>query len=107
MSKAFLKKQQEKPLGPLVVTGVGAVNFARPAVGKTHLHQLLFEVGDIFGYRFLRANSRLDSIIFGRQAESVPAHGVQNIIAAHSAVPGNGITYGVVAYVPHMHGSTT
>ncbi len=44
----------------------------------------------------------LDGGVFSRQAEGIPADGVQHIEALHAFGPGQHIAYGVVANVSHM-----
>ena len=40
--------------------------------------------------------------VFGGQAEGIPAHGMQYVIAAHPHIAGQRVADGVVAHVSHM-----
>jgi hypothetical protein len=47
----------------------------------------------------------LDSSVFRRHAESIPAHGMNNVESTHRLVPGHHITDSVVANVSHVDSS--
>ena len=47
-------------------------------------------------------DAALDGGIFGRQAERVPADGVQHVEAAHAPVTRHGVADGVIAHVAHV-----
>ena len=44
----------------------------------------------------------LDGRVLRRQAEGVPAHGVQHVVALHALVAGDHVADGVVAHVAHV-----
>src|SRR5690606_4274072 len=40
--------------------------------------------------------------VFRRQAEGIPAHGLQHILALHALIAADHVTDGVVAHMPHV-----
>ena len=40
--------------------------------------------------------------VFSRHPKSIPTHGMQDIETAHSLIPGNHISYGIVSDMAHM-----
>ena len=45
----------------------------------------------------------LDGGVFGGQAEGIPAHGMEDVEAAHALYAGDDVADGVIAHVPHVH----
>ena len=64
--------------------------------------QLGAHVVDILRGPFRRRHVVLDGGIFRRQAEGVPAHGLQHVLALHALVAGDHVRNGVVAHMPHV-----
>ena len=44
----------------------------------------------------------LDGGVLRRQAEGVPAHGLEDVLAAHTLIAGDDVTDGVVAHMAHV-----
>ena len=97
--KSRFEKFEEYPLRPLVVIGVGGVYLTFPVKRKTQHFQLISETvyvafGNDCGVDFM-----LDSVVFGRQTESVPAHREQYVVTLHTAFSSDNIHCGVGARV--------
>ncbi len=94
--------QEEEPLGPAVVVGMGSIDLPLPVVADPQLLLLLFHLSDIL----LRPNRGADPVfdggVFSGQAEGIPAHGVNNIVAPHAQEAGQDIPNGVDAHMSHM-----
>ena len=101
-SQAALIEQFEEPLGPFIVFRFARNDFPVPVIGQAHGLQLPCHVGDVVHGPFLRRDAMLDSGIFGRHAERVEAHGMQDIEAPHGAETRHYIADGVVAHMTHM-----
>ncbi len=86
---------EEDPLGPLEVAGVGGVDLAGPVVAEAEFLDLAFEVGDVGGGVFPRVLAGLDGVLFGGQAEGVPAHRVQDVVALGAMIAGDDVGRGV------------
>ena len=102
VDQALFQEFQEKALLVDVVTGVAGGDFAPPVIGITQALQLRahgVDVGDGPGGGMQLV---LDGGVFGRHAERVPAHGVQDVVAFHAFEPGHHIADGVVAHMPHV-----
>ena len=87
VGEAFFVKLKKNPLGPAEVLWIGGIDLAGPVITKTHRFDLPPEVADIFCCGDARVGTRLDSVLFRWKAESVPTHGVKNIVSLHAAVP--------------------
>ena len=92
-----LEHLEEDPLGPLVVVGVGGVHFPVPIEGEAEAFQLLLKVGDVFPGDLGRMDVVLDREVFGRQAEGVPAHREEDVVALQPPLAGNNVHRGVGA----------
>ena len=93
---------QEDPLGPADVVGVGGVDLARPVVAEADAVELFFETGSVVGGGDGGVLSGFDRVLFGGQAEGVPAHRVENVVAAHAVPAGEDIGGGVTLGVPDV-----
>ena len=74
-----LVELKEDPLGPADVFGIGRGDFAVPIVAEAEGFQLAFEGGDIGLGGKAGVLAGFDRVLFGRQAEGVPAHGVKDV----------------------------
>ncbi len=102
IGQAFLIELGEYPLRPLVVFWVGGVDLAVPVVAEAEGFELFAEDLYILGGGFGRVRAGFDGVLFGWQAEGVPAHGMQHIVAAHALIAAPDIRGGIalgVAYV--------
>jgi hypothetical protein len=92
-------KLEKDPLGPSEIAGVGGVDLARPIVAEAERFDLAAERGDVPLGRLARVLAGLDGVLFGGQAEGVPAHGMQDMIPLGAAISGEdvggGVTFGM------------
>ena len=86
VGQAFLEELQEDPLGPVIVIGIGGVYFAFPVEGIPQGMQLCLKARHVVLRNDLRMNVVLDGVVFRGQAEGVPTHGEQHIVALHTAL---------------------
>ena len=87
VGEAFFVKLKKNPLGPAEVLWIGGIDLAGPVITKTHRFDLPPEVADIFCCGDARVGTRLHRVLFRWKTESVPTHGVENIVSLHAAVP--------------------
>ena len=102
VGQALLEQLEEDPLGPLVVAGVGGVHDAVPVEGIAQHLQLLGEVGDVVVGDLGGVDVVLDGVVLGGQAEGVIAHGEEDVVALHPALPGHHVHGGVGPGVAHV-----
>ena len=93
---------QENPLSPLVVLGRAGVKLLAPIEHRAHVFELTFHglyvlFGAVFG-----VNTRLYSVILGRQSERVEAHRLENRVALHALEPRERIGGTVVIPMPEV-----
>ena len=93
---------QEQPLGPAVVIVIAGRHLAVPGVEHPHQVELMLRDRDVVLNRHPRRDATLDRRVLRRQAERVPAEGIEHVEAAHHLVAGEGIADHVVAEVPHV-----
>ena len=92
-----LKELEEDPLGPPVVIGIGGVDLPVPVEAESQalelgLKPLAVVVGHLFGVDVV-----FDGVVFGRQAEGVPAHRVEDVVALQAALARDDVQRGVGA----------
>jgi len=87
----MLEHLQEDPLRPLVVVGVGGVDLAVPVKGQAEALQLGLEARHVLTGDDLRVDMSFHGVVFRRQAEGVPAHRVEDIIALQPLFAGDDI----------------
>ena len=97
VGKALLEQLDEDPLRPLIVLGVGGVDLAVPVKGQAQRLELALEAGHILGGDDLGVDVVFQGVVLGRQAEGVPAHGVQDVIAALTLFARDDVQRGVAA----------
>ena len=102
ISQTVLVQLQEDPLGPLVVLGVGGVDLAVPVKAQAQCLQLALEAGHVLGGHDFRVDVVFQGIVLGRQTKSIPAHRVQDIIAALTLFACHNIQRGIAAGVANM-----
>ena len=64
--------------------------------------QLALHVGDVVARPLRRRHAVLHRRVLGRQAERVPAHGLQHVVALHAHEAREHVADGVVAHVAHV-----
>ena len=77
---------REDPLGPAHVAGVDGGERTTVVEAQAHTVQLAAHVGDVRLSGHARVLAGLDCVLFGRQAEGVVTHGVQDVLALHAVV---------------------
>lgn len=106
VSQTMLIQLQEDPLGPLIILRIGGVDLAVPVKGEAQSLQLAAEVIHIV----LGDNGRVDVVLHGKvlsgQAKSVPAHGIQHIVAVLTALAADHVQRGVAAGMAYMQAGT-
>ena len=93
---------EEKPLRPAVIFRVAGGDLPIPVIGKAHQFEVVFEGGDVVVSPFPGVHPELDGGVFGRQAEGVPPHGVEDLKALHFFQPGHHVANGIVFQVSHV-----
>ena len=78
-----LEQTQENPLRPAVIRRVGGVDLTLPVEGQPQRLELLAEAAHVVLGHDGRMDLVGDGIVLGRQAERVPAHREQNVVALH------------------------
>ncbi len=102
VGNALFQHLQEQPLVPLVVVGIAGGHFAAPVDGQTHRLHLLFHVGDVVVGPLRRRHLVLERRVLGRQAEGIPAHGHEDVVALHAQLARQHVVDGVVAHMAHV-----
>ena len=100
--QATLVQQLENPLRPFIIFFMARSHFAVPVIGKAEGLLLARHVFNIAERPICRRRAVFDSRVFSRHAESVVAHGMQDVVAVHAAVAGDDVANRVVADMPHM-----
>ena len=99
VGEALLVEFEEDPLGPAVVGEIGGADLSIPVVAESEAFDLPAEVVDVAPGDLGRVDILAHGGAFGGQAEGVPAHGVQDVVALHSFVAaediGGGVALGV------------
>ncbi len=88
VGQAALEQQQEDPLRPAVVLGLGGGELARPVDRPAHALHLLADRGDVVVRDVARVAALADRGVLGRQPERVVAHRVQHASARAGAADG-------------------
>ena len=99
---ALFEHLQEQPLVPLVIVRRTDRHLARPVNGEPHRLHLLLHVRDVFVCPLRDRHLVFHRGVFGGQAERVPAHRLQHVVAAHAQLPIHHVVDRVVAHVAHM-----
>ena len=102
VGQAALVHLQEDPLRPAVVRRIGGVDFARPVVHGADFVELTPERPDVLVGAEAGVDALLDCVVFRRQAEGVPPHGVQHGEALQRLVAGPDVGQHVAAPMPDV-----
>src|ERR1700722_14393007 len=105
VGEAAFEHAQEKPLVPAIVFWFASGDFAAPVVAEAEAAQGALKFGDVVVGPDTRMHVVLDGGVFGGQAEGVPAHGMEDVEAAHALDARDDVADGVIAHVPHVHGA--
>ena len=102
VGKAFLEHLDEDPLGPLIESRIGRVDLSVPVVDGRDLVDLLFDILYVLRGGDGRMLAGLDRVVLCRQAEGVPAHRMDEVVALHHLVPAPYIGDHIASPVPHV-----
>ena len=97
--QTFFVQFGEKPLLPAVVIRFAGGKLPVPVIREPQPLQLLAHVIDVLVSPLRRRHLVFYRRVFGGQAEGVPAHGLQHILAPHALVAGDDISDGVIAHM--------
>ena len=97
-----IEQHQEDELRPAEVIDVGGGQFAAPVVGEAEHLQLPAEIGDVLLGRRARMRAGFLGVLFGGQAEGIPAHRVHHGRAAHSLEAADDVGGGVALGMPDV-----
>ena len=75
----MLKELNKNPLSPLVIIGIRGIDLAAPVKRDTERLDLLFKTRDIVLCNDFRVDMIFNSVVFGRQTESVPAYRIKHV----------------------------
>ena len=106
VGKAILEHLEEYPLRPLIILRVGGIDGAIPVEAVAQHLELAGEVCDIVLGDYCRVDVVLDSVVLGRQAESVKADREQDIIALHALFARDDVHRGEGARMADMQSLT-
>jgi len=96
VGEAVLIKLQEQPLRPAVVVGEAGRDLALPVVLDPPRPELVLGVGDVGERPVPRVDPPLDGSVLRREAERVPPHRVEDVVAAHEEEPHDRVADDVV-----------
>ena len=102
IGKSRLKQLQEDPLRPFIIRRIRRIDLSVPVKRISQRMELAFETGDIILCHDLRMNMVLNRIILRRQAESVPAHRIKDIISLHPSLSGYNVKRRIRSRMSHM-----
>ena len=88
VDEAVFVELEEEPLVPAVVLGEAGDNFAVPVVDGAHGAELASHVFDVAHGPGVGVDAVADGGVFGGEAEGVEAHGVEDVVALHTAEAG-------------------
>jgi hypothetical protein len=100
--QALLIKALEQPLVPPVVAGLARRHLARPVVAEPHRLHLLAHLRDARLRPRPRVGVAVVSGVLRREAERVPPHRVEHVVALHPPVAGERVRDRVVPHVAHV-----
>ena len=99
---ALFQQPGEHQLFPAVVLRPAGGELAAPVDGVAQRLELRAHVSDVGVGPFGRRGLVLDRGVLRRQAERIPAHRLQHVLAVHALVAADDIADGVVAHVAHV-----
>jgi hypothetical protein len=102
IGEPFLEQAHEHALLVDVVVGATGREFARPVDRIAELRELAAHVLDVRVGPFRRRGVVLDRRVLGGQAECVPAHRLQDVLAVHALEAADDVADRVVAHVAHV-----
>ena len=100
--QALFVELGEEPLLPAVVLRRAGGQLPVPVVAEAQTLELAAHVIDVLVGPGRRRGVVLDRRVFRRQAEGVPAHGLQHVLAQHPLIAADHVADGVVAHMAHV-----
>ena len=83
-----VKHLQESPLSPTVELWIASLDASAPIKTETYLFKLLAITFDVLPGCYLGMLTRLDSVLFCRQAICVETHGMENVETVQTFISG-------------------
>ena len=102
VGNTLLEHAQEQPLVPAVILGTAGRELARPIESEAERLELLLHVGDVAVGPLRRRHTVGHCGVFRRQAEGVPTHGLEHVLAVHAHEAGEHVADRVIAHVAHV-----
>ena len=102
VGQLLLQEVQEQPLLVHVVVGIAGGELALPVDRQAHGLELAAHGVDVLVGPLARVDLALHGGVLGRQAEGVPAHGMQHVEALGAHVAGHDVAQRVAAHMPHV-----
>ncbi len=102
VGEVFGEEIEEELLLLGVVFRIAGGEFPRPVERQAHHLELVAHDGDVVVGPRARVDPALHGRVLGRQAEGVPAHGMEDVVALGAHGAGNDVAHGVVADVAHV-----
>ena len=102
VGQLLLQEVQEQPLLVHVVVGIAGGELALPVDRQAHGLELAAHGVDVLVGPLARMDLALHGGVLRRQAEGVPAHGMQHVEALGAHVAGHDVAQRVAAHVPHV-----
>jgi len=103
IDQALLQHLEEKYLLPTIIVRSASGQFPVPIVAQAHGFELTAHVIDVV----VRPGGGMDAAfhrrVLGRQAISIPTHGVKNVETLHPFIAGDDVANGIVAHMAHMN----
>ena len=90
---------EENPLGPADVFRVGGVDLAIPIVAEAEFLELTAKIVGVGLSGDAGVSAGLDGVLLGGEAESIPAHRVEDIEAVHALVAADDVGRGVTLWM--------
>jgi hypothetical protein len=102
VDEPLFQQAREQPLFPAVIGRIAGSDLARPVVGEAQALQLAAHVVDVLARPRPGRHAILHGRVLGRQAEGVPAHRLEHVIALHALEARDHVADGVVAHMAHV-----
>src|SRR5680860_1382576 len=102
VDQARFQHVEEQALLLVVIIEVAGGQLACPIERQAHAFELAAHGGDVVVGPFGGMNAALYGRVFRRQAEGVPAHRMQHVVALRAHIAGHDVAHGVVPHMAHM-----
>ena len=99
VDQALFEEVEEQRLLLAIIFGIAGRQFARPVDRQAQRLHLIAHVGDVLVGPVTRVAAAGHGRVFGRHAEGVPAHRVQNVVARRHLVARDHVAHRVVAHM--------